>query len=184
MSEAPAEVERAVRQWLEQVVVGLNLCPFAGKPLREGRLRIVVSEAASELELLTELQLELQRLDETPATQLETTLIAVTKVLADFADYNDFLDRVDALLEHFEWSGEYQVASFHPHYQFADTHPDDDANLTNRAPWPLLHLLREDSVEAALDSHPDPDSIPHNNIRRMRDLSEEQKRGLFGYLYR
>ena len=173
-------IESAVRQWLDQVVIGLNLCPFAGKPVREGRVRVCVSAATSELELLTELQLELRRLDETAPAELETTLIAIPGLLADFADYNDFLDQVDRLLEEFEWSGDYQVASFHPHYQFAGTMPGDAENLTNRSPYPLLHLLREDSVEAALDSHPDPDSIPENNIRKMRGLTPEQRRQLFG----
>ena len=175
-------IESAVRQWLDSVVIGLNLCPFAGKPVRERRMRICVSEAGDELELLTELQFELRKLDETPPAQLETTIIAIPQLLADFADYNDFLDQVDALLEQFEWVGDYQVASFHPLYQFAGTMPGDAENLTNRAPYPLLHLLREDSVEAALDSHPDPDGIPENNIRRMRELSAEQRRQLFGYL--
>jgi hypothetical protein len=175
-------IESAVRLWLDSVVIGLNLCPFAGKPVREGRVRICVSEAADELELLTELQFELRKLDETPPAQLETTIIAIPQLLADFADYNDFLDQVDALLEQFEWAGDYQVASFHPLYQFAGTMPQDAENLTNRAPYPLLHLLREDSVEAALDSHPDPDRIPEDNIRRMRELSAEQRKQLFGYL--
>lgn len=175
-------IESAVRQWLDRVVIGLNLCPFAGKPAREGRIRVVVSQAGDELELLTELQLELQKLDETPPAQLETTLIAIPALLADFADYNDFLDRVDELLERFEWVGDYQVASFHPQYQFAGTMPGDAENLTNRSPYPLLHLLREDSVEAALDSHPDPDSIPESNICRMQALSAEQRRQLFDYL--
>jgi len=175
-------IESAVRQWLDSVVIGLNLCPFAGRPAREGRVRVCVSEAADELALLTELQFELQKLDETPPAQLETTIIAIPQLFADFADYNDFLDQVDALLEQFEWSGDYQVASFHPQYQFAGTMPGDAENLTNRAPYPLLHLLREDSVEAALDSHPDPDRIPEDNIRRMRELSAEQRKRLFGYL--
>ncbi len=173
-------IESAVRHWLDKVVIGLNLCPFAGKPVREGRVRVCVSAAVTELDLLTELQLELRKLDETPAAELETTLIAIPGLLADFADYNDFLDQVDRLLEEFEWSGDYQVASFHPQYQFAGTMPGDAENLTNRAPYPLLHLLREDSVEAALDSHPDPDSIPENNIRKMRELTPEQRRQLFG----
>ena len=175
-------VELAVRQWLDSVVIGLNLCPFAARPVREGRLRVCVSEARDELELLTELQLELRKLDETPLAELETTVIAIPQMLADFADYNDFLDQVDALLEQFEWTGEYQVASFHPHYQFAGTMPDDAENLSNRSPWPLLHLLREDSVEAALDSHPDPDRIPQDNIQRLRGLTQEQRGQLFGYL--
>jgi hypothetical protein len=177
-------VEVAVRQWLDEVVIGLNLCPFAARPVRAGKVRVVVSEAHDELELLTDLQTELQRLDETSPDQLETTLIAIPQMLADFFDYNDFLEHVDTLLDKFEWSGQYQVASFHPHYQFADTQPEDPGNFTNRAPYPLLHLLREDSVEAALDSHPDPDGIPEENIRRMEAMSPEQRRQLFAYLYR
>lgn len=175
-------VEAAVRQWLEQVVVGLNLCPFAARPLREGRVRVVVSESRRELDLLTELQFELQRLEDRPAAELETTLIAIPDMLADFADYNDFLDDVDRLLEEFEWAGDYQVASFHPDYQFADTQPDDAENLTNRSPVPLLHLLREDSVEAAIESHPDAEGIPEANIRRMRGLNREERNTLFNHL--
>jgi len=182
VSAVEGAVESAVRQWLDSVVIGLNLCPFAARPVREGRLRICVSQAGSELELLTELQLELQKLDETPPAELETTIIAIPEILADFADYNDFLDKVDALLEHFEWAGDYQVASFHPRYQFAGTQADDPENLSNRAPYPLLHLLREDSVEAAVDGHPDAESIPQDNIRRLRELSTEQRQRLFGYL--
>ena len=182
MSAPTAEVESAIRQWLERIVIGLGLCPFAARPFQENRVRICVSAAADEVELLTELQLELTRLSETPARELETTIIAIPAMLADFGDYNDFLDRVDALLQEFEWEGEFQVASFHPQYQFADTQPNDAENLTNRAPYPLLHLLREASVEAALDSHPDPDRIPQDNIARMRALSPAQRRALFGDL--
>jgi uncharacterized protein len=173
-------IETAVRQWLDTVVIGLNLCPFAAKPTRGGRVRVCVSTAHSELEVLTELQLELTRLDETPATELETTLIAIPHVLADFLDYNDFLDQVDGLLDQFEWSGAYQVASFHPRYQFADTEPDDAENLIGRAPYPLLHLLREDSVEAAVANHPDPDAIPRDNILKMQALTPAQRQQLFG----
>lgn len=176
-------VELAVRQWLDEVVIGLNLCPFAARPVRAGKLRVVVSEAREELDLLTDLQTELQHLDDTPVETLETTVIAIPKMLADFSDYNDFLELVDTLLEKFEWDGIYQVASFHPYYQFSDTQPEDAGNYTNRAPYPLLHLLREDSVEAALDSHPDPDRIPEDNIRKMEALTPEQRRKLFGYLF-
>ena len=175
-----ASIEATVRHWLETVVIGLNLCPFAARPFRSGLVRIRVSEARKDLELLTELQLELTRLSETPVSELETTIIAIPHMLEDFADYNDFLDRVDELLEHYEWTGEFQIASFHPQYQFAGTRPGDAENLTNRSPLPLLHLLREASVEAAIDSHPDPDVIPDANIARMRALTPEQRRALFG----
>lgn len=172
-------IEAAVRRWIETVVIGLNLCPFAARPFRAGQVRIQVSDCTDELELLTELQLELTRLDETPAAELETTIVAIPRMLADFLDYNDFLDRVDELLEHFGWSGEYQVASFHPQYQFSGTQADDAENFTNRSPVPLLHILRERSVEAATDSHPDPESIPLANIQRMRELTPAQRRALF-----
>jgi uncharacterized protein len=172
-------IEIAVRHWLETVVIGLNLCPFASRPFREGRVRIHVSGSTDEVELLTELQLELARLDETPAAQLETTIIAIPAMLADFLEYNDFLDKVDDLLDHFEWSGIYQVASFHPQYQFAGTEPDDVENFTNRSPVPLLHLLREDSVEVAIDSHPDVDGVPRANVERLRALTPAQLRALF-----
>ncbi|PPE73674.1 DUF1415 domain-containing protein [Solimonas fluminis] len=174
------EIESAVRQWLDRVVIGLNLCPFAARPVRAGQLRVFVSAATTELDLLTDLQLELARLDETPPEQLETTLVVAPQMLADFLDYNDFLDRADELLQSFEWDGTYQVASFHPQYQFAGTGPDDPENLSNRSPYPMLHLLREDSVEAAVDAHPDIDGIPEANIRRLRELTPEQRKELFG----
>jgi len=174
------EIESAVRQWLDRVVIGLNLCPFAARPVRAGQLRVFVSAATTELDLLTDLQLELARLDETPPEQLETTLVVAPQMLADFLDYNDFLDRADELLQSFEWDGTYQVASFHPQYQFAGTGPDDPENLSNRSPYPMLHLLREDSVEAAVDAHPDVDGIPEANIRRLRELTPEQRKELFG----
>ncbi len=172
-------VETAVRHWLETIVIGLNLCPFAARPFRGGQVRIQVSSASTELELLTELQLELTHLDQTPATEVETTIIAVPQMLEDFLDYNDFLEKVDELLDRFEWSGEYQVASFHPQYQFAGTQADDAENFTNRSPVPLLHILREDRVEAAIESHPDPEGIPRANIQRMRALTAAQRRALF-----
>lgn len=173
-------VETRVRQWIQTVVLGLNLCPFAAQPYQNDRVRIVVSDACDEVALLTELQLELTRLSETRAQELETTLIAIPHFLQDFLDYNDFLDQVDALLEHYEWDGEFQVASFHPQYQFEGTAADDRENYTNRAPLPLLHLLREDSVEAAIVSHPNPEGIPLANIRRLQGLTPAQWQALFG----
>lgn len=177
-------IETAVRDWLDTIVIGLNLCPFAAQPARSGRVRVVVSDAQTELDLLAELQIELQKLDDSKPAEIETTLIAVPRMFADFVEYNDFLDQVDGMLDQFEWTGLYQVASFHPQYQFAGTAADDPENLTNRSPYPLLHLLREDSIEAAVDNHPDVDGIPQTNIGRMRALSAEQRAQLFGYLAR
>lgn len=175
-------VEAVVHRWLETVIVGLGLCPFAAQPLREGRVRIVVSAAREPLALLSDLQIELQRLEATPPASLETTLIAVPHMLAGFAEYNDFLDEVDALLEGFGWSGLYQVASFHPGYRFADVPADDPGNLTNRSPVPLLHLLREDSVAAAVAVHSDIGAVPEENVRRLRSMDAAERARLFAYL--
>ncbi len=172
-----------VRQWLDEVVIGQQLCPFAAKPRDENRVRIAVSHATDEEALLKDLQAELERLSDTPAAELETTLLAIPDLLEDFEDYNDFLDLVDMWLEQFGWEGEMQVASFHPHYQFADTEADDAGNLTNRSPWPLLHIIREESLEQVLEHYPDAEAIPERNIARMRALSAEERQRLFPYLF-
>lgn len=172
-------VEQEVRTWLERVVIGHNLCPFAGIPYRNGQVRIAMSEAETEPGLLTDLERELVLLDDTPTDQVETTLLVVTHLLTDFDVYNQFLDKVDGLLLRGGWQGGYQVASFHPRYRFADTAPDDVGNLTNRAPWPILHVIREASIDRALRDYPDPEEIPDHNIRKMRSLTAEQIRDMF-----
>ena len=173
------DVEHEVRQWLEQVVIGLNLCPFAGTPYRNGQIRISVSRAVTAETLLADLQSELVLIDGTSATTVETTLLVVTGLLADFEAYNQFLAEVEALLRHGGWEGEYQVASFHPRYRFLGTKDDDSGNLTNRSPWPILHILREASLDKALSDYPEPGSIPERNIRKMKSLSLEERRKYF-----
>lgn len=173
-SEALRERVRAqMAAWLERFVVGMNLCPFARKPLAAGQVRIQVSEAVTPEALLEELQSELLMLDQTPATELETTLLVAPRMLQDFLDYNDFLHLANDLLEAFGWEGHFQIASFHPYYQFADTEVEDAENYTNRAPWPTLHVLREDRLEEAVDSHPDPEGIPGRNIDTMNRLGTD-----------
>jgi len=172
-----------VEQWLDEVVIGLDLCPFAARPRREKRVRIAVSHATDDEALLNDLQAELERLSDTPAAELETTLLAIPDMLEDFADYNDFLDAVDLWVEQFGWEGDLQVASFHPQYQFADTEADDPGNLTNRSPWPLLHIIREESLEKAIEHYPDVDRIPERNIARMQALTAEERARLFPHLF-
>ena len=172
-----------VEQWLDEVVIGLDLCPFAARPRREKRVRIAVSHATDDEALLNDLQAELERLSDTPAAELETTLLAIPNMLEDFADYNDFLDAVDLWVEQFGWEGDLQVASFHPQYQFADTEADDPGNLTNRSPWPLLHIIREESLEKAIEHYPDVDRIPERNIARMQALTAEERARLFPHLF-
>lgn len=161
-------IEKATRQWLEEIVIGLNLCPFARKELVNNRIRFVVSLAGSEDALLMDLQQELEFLREQPG--IETTLLIHPGTLTGFDDYNEFLAAADDLLALLELDGIYQIASFHPDYRFADTASEDAENYTNRSPFPMLHLLREDSVSRAVDNHPDPESIPARNIALMKQL--------------
>lgn len=176
-------IEQAVQTWLEAVVIGLNLCPFAAKPHRQKLIRIEICPATTQSELLTHLLQELTLLSNTPAHTLETTLLVLPNMLADFYEYNDFLDDAERLLRKKGFEGELQIASFHPDYCFAGTQPEDAENLTNRSPYPILHLIREDSIEEALSKYSDPDSIPETNIKRVKSLTPEQKKALFPYLF-
>lgn len=182
-SSSMAQIVNEVQHWLDRVVVGLNLCPFAAEPNRKGQIKIHISPARTEEALLIDLQGELRELDRRSPTDLETTLLVIPHMLHAFDAYNDFLALVDALLQTFGWEGDYQVASFHPNYCFANTEPDDPENLTNRSPYPILHLLREASISDALNSYADPDQIPARNIQTVRHLSLEQRRSLFPYLF-
>ena len=140
-----------------------------------------VSDACRQTQvLLDEVQAEINRLDDTPAAELETTLIAIPQMLSRFDAYLAFLDQVDALLRRQGRVGVYQVASFHPRYRFDGLPPDDPSHLNNRSPLPLIHLLREDGVAAAVARHPAAHGIPEVNIQHMRALSAEQRRALFG----
>ena len=177
-----SNIEKALRQWLENVVIGLNLCPFASRPHQDNLVRFITSDAQNPPGLIKDITTELQRLDQHPSNTLETTLIAMPNCLADFYDYNDFLTELDTLLMKHGWQGVYQVASFHPNYQFAGTQPKDKENLTNRSPYPLVHLIREASIEKALKHHPDPQGIPQSNIELVEGLSAQQMKTLFGYL--
>jgi len=161
-------ITAAVRRWVQSVVVDLDLCPFAGRELREERVRFVVTPATTEAQLLISLQAELERLDSHPA--VETTLLIHPRVLQDFGDYNQFLATADDLLVAMGADGIYQIASFHPHYRFADTAPDDVENYTNRCPYPMLHLLREQSLERSIAGYPDTEQIPLRNIALMKRL--------------
>lgn len=182
MSDAHQSVVAQVQTWLKEVVIGLNLCPFASKPAAEGQVRFAVSEAKDEEQLLAELKQELEQLDAN--RDIETTLLILPVLMSDFYEYNNFLDWVDGLLVKHRWEGVYQVASFHPGYCFADAHPDDAENLTNRSPFPILHIIREDSLEAALAHYPNADQIPERNIDKVEALTAEQTRALFPYLFK
>lgn len=163
----------ATQTWVERAVIGLNLCPFAKAVHVKKQIRYVVSSATTPDVLLEELIRELEKLAETSAEKIDTTLLIHPYVLTDFLDYNDFLDVVDEVLVELELSDELQVASMHPQYQFADTHENDIENYTNRSPYPTLHLLREASVDQAVAAFPEADRIYDKNIETMRKLGHD-----------
>jgi len=169
-------VVQATRQWVEEEVVGYNLCPFSKRELVRGNVRFVVTDAGTEDQLLQAVHAELQHLEDNPDT--ETTLLIHPDVLGDFEAYNGFLDVADGLLAYLEMEGIYQIASFHPDYRFEGTEPDAAENYTNRSPYPMLHLLREASLEAAIAGYPDVEGIPGRNIELMEKLGAEKMRAI------
>jgi uncharacterized protein len=160
----------ATQEWVEKFVIGLNLCPFAGAVAARGGIRYVLSEARDIDILYQDLLKELAYLVEVEPEVAETTVLVHPYVLQDFEAYLDFLEIVDEALEEAELDGILQVASFHPDYQFEGPPADDPSHRTNRSPYPMLHILREASVTAALDHYPDPEQIPLRNIEKMREI--------------
>ncbi len=173
------QIVAATRSWLEIAVIGLNLCPFAKAVHAGNRVRFQVSTARSTEALLSDLAEELQALQAADPQVIETTLLIHPHVLTDFLDYNDFLDLADAAVDALGLAGEIQIASFHPHYRFADTEADDIGNYTNRSPYPMLHLLRQASVDRAVQAFPDAAAIYDSNIATMRRLGREGWRQLW-----
>jgi len=174
----PYKTESTVRRWLESVVIDLNLCPFARREFLDDRIRFTETDATNEVQLLQALEAELELLS--ASDSIETTLLVHPNVLADFEDYNQFLGLADGLLLQMGLEGVFQIASFHPDYQFAGTHPEDAENYTNRSPHPLLHLLREESLARAIEHTADVDQIPIRNIQKMNELGVEKLKLLFG----
>jgi uncharacterized protein len=173
MQPTPEQAIAQTRAWVDRAVIGLNLCPFAKAVQVKGQVRYAVCEATDAKTLLAMLQDEMRLLADTPASELDTTLLIHPFVLDDFLDYNDFLDVADAALEAMELDGVLQVASFHPRYQFEGTDVDDVTNATNQSPYPTLHLLREDSIDRAVAAFAEPESIFEANMRTLETLGEE-----------
>jgi hypothetical protein len=167
------EIIAATKHWLETAVIGLDLCPFARAVYTRDQIRYTVSGAETPEALLADLLSELHLLTEAPADEIETTLLIHPDVLGDFLDYNDFLGVAEAAVADLGLEGVLQVASFHPQYQFAGTAPDAVENYTNRSPYPILHLLREESVEQAVAAFPEAAQIYEKNILTLRALGHE-----------
>ena len=170
LSDSDDAVIAVTTRWLERAVIGLNLCPFAKAVHVKRQIRYVVSAATTPEALADNLQHELEFLAEASAEQIDTTLLIHPQVLTDFLDFNDFLGVADGIVDELELDGILQVASFHPQFQFEGTEPNDITNYTNRAPYPTLHLLREDSVERAVAAFPDEQAIAETNIGTLEKL--------------
>lgn len=156
--------------WLERIVIGLSLCPFARQPYLNDTIRFVETPARTEEALVADLLQELTLLQQTPIDEIETTLLIHPHVLDDFLDYNDFLDVADACIEELGLEGVIQVAGFHPMYQFAGTRVDDIENETNRSPYPMMHLIREESITRVRDAGASTEDIPQRNIALLQEM--------------
>ena len=163
-------VERDMRDWLERAVIGLNLCPFAKAVHVKGLVHYDVCMATEPAVLLDALRHAIEELSALPAEVRDTTLLIAPHCLAEFLDFNDFLDQAETLLARMGLDGDFQIASFHPHYQFAGTEADDVTNCTNRAPYPTLHLLREASVDRAVEAFPEAEAIFETNMQTLQRL--------------
>lgn len=166
------------RRWIERAVIGLNLCPFARRVFDGGLIRFAVTDAPDAGTLREVLAAELKHLAATPATAIETAFLIHPHALAAFLDYNDFIAEGDRLVAELGLEGVIQIAGFHPQYQFAGTRPDDVENYTNRSPFPMVHLLREDSITAVNDDPEKLADIPRRNVETLRRLGLKRVRGL------
>jgi uncharacterized protein len=171
---AAHNIIQQTKAWIQQVVIGCNFCPFAGKAFVDNKIHYALVAASDIKGQLESVLLELQRLDE--REDLETTLLIFPTQLTDFEQYLDFVSLSEGLVAAHDYEGIYQVASFHPDYIFSGSDETDPANYTNRSPYPMLHLLRENSVSRAVDLYPDVDSIPDNNVNFARDKGLEGMR--------
>lgn len=169
-----AQVEADTRHWLEAAVIGLNLCPFAKAVHVKRQVHYAVHlPADDDAGLLEALLAEAAALADLPASERDTTLLMAPHTLADFLDFNDFTERAERRLARAGHEGTLQLASFHPRFQFAGTDADDIGNATNRAPYPTLHLLREESIDRAVEAFPEAEAIFERNIETLEALGAE-----------
>ena len=164
------QVLTQTKRWLEKAVIGLNLCPFAKAVYVKNQVRLVVSKARHADDLLEELDRELDLLVATPAEEIDTTLLIHPTLFEDFLDFNDFLEVAEGVVDEHGLEGVVQLANFHPQFQFDGTEPDAISNFTNRAPFAMLHLLREESVDRAVEAFPDAEAIFETNIATLEKL--------------
>lgn len=161
------------KQWVEKVVVGLNLCPFAKPVIKANGLRYALTQSVADDALIAFFLAELELISNADEVTIATSLVIYPNALGDFYDYLDFLAQCEELLVRAGLSGEFQVASFHPDYLFAGVGEEDVSHWTNRSPFPMLHIIREAQMSRVLANHPNPDSIPERNIELLREMGKE-----------
>lgn len=181
-SDVNSRIEADVWQWLDSVVIGLNLCPFAKKPRTQQQIELHVSNKPSMVAISEDFEKALLKLSKTAAEQTDTTVFVIPHLLEDFYVYLDFLDSANTINSDLGFEGVFQLASFHPDYQFDGAEADARENLTNRAPYPIIHIIREDSMSRVLKQYPDPELIPERNMEKMEQLTTDEVNQLFPYL--
>lgn len=168
MRDSEQTIILQTKNWVEEIVIGLNLCPFAAQPFQNNSIEYTVITGDSTEQHLQQLADNFSLLDNNP--DIETSLLIYPDDYQNFDDYLDWLDYANYLLDDLNYSGHYQIASFHPDYRFAGSTKSDASNFTNRSPWPMLHLIRERSLETALASYPDIEQVPKNNIKKLQKI--------------
>lgn len=168
MTSTAQTVIQHTKNWIDEVVIGLNLCPFASRPFNEDRIDYIVAQSDQTEQHLQQLADCFTRLDK--QSNIETILLILPQSYEVFDDYLELLHLSNLLLEELNYSGHYQLASFHPNYQFEASEVNDASNFTNRSPYPMLHLLREGSIEKAIRSYENIDEVPQNNIKKLRKI--------------
>ena len=176
MAHSNESIIQQTKQWLKNIVIGLNFCPFAKPVFEQEKIHYQISPATDLESCLQALIAEAERLDIQEG--LETTLLIFPECMQDFDDFLDLLEIANDLMDAQDYQGVYQLASFHPDYCFSGSTADDPANYTNRSPYPMLHLIRELSLESALDSYPEPEEIPNRNIQVAQDLGLDKMQEL------
>lgn len=179
MSDLHTLIAQHTLDWVRSFIMEYNICPFAKGPVNKGQLKIHVSETKKKAQALEELMSEIFILDENP--KIETTLIVFANSFKDFFTYLDFVTLAERLIIELDYEGIYQIATFHPDYYFEDTEPDDVSNFTNRSPYPMVHLLREDSLEKAIAAYGDTSKIPERNIATMQQLGLEKLKTMMSH---
>jgi len=174
-------VIQQTKNWVKEIVIGLNLCPFAARPFNDNTIDYIVASTQDEKPAIEQHLHQLadcfSKLDN--SAEIDTCLLIFPETYDQFDDYLELLDLSNLLLDDLHYSGIYQLASFHPEYLFDDTQEDDASNFTNRSPYPMLHIIREIDLEKAIANYPDVEAIPENNIKKLQEIGFEEMQNRF-----